>query len=267
MRSINEMINLQGRRALVTGSNGYLGSYIAKTIAELGGDLVLVDSTGEVNNELLSDLENNFKVDFDFFECDLENFDDRQDLISIVSNQNKPLNILINNAAFVGTSELEGWSAPLERQSIETWRRALEVNLTASFDLSKGLSPIMKESKFGSIINIGSTYGVIGPDYSLYNGTDMGNPAAYAASKGGLIQITRWLATTLGPKIRVNSISPGGIFRNQPKEFVRRYEDRTPLKRMATEEDIMGAIAYLSSDLSSYVTGQNLLVDGGWTTL
>ena len=94
----------------------------------------------------------------------------------------------------------------------------------------------------------------------------MGNPAAYAASKGGLIQLTRWLSTTLGPDIRVNTISPGGIFRNQPKEFVRRYKDRTPLKRMATEEDLKGATAYFASELSSYVTGQNILVDGGWTT-
>ncbi len=98
----------------------------------------------------------------------------------------------------------------------------------------------------------------------MYKGTEMGNPAAYSASKGGLIQLTRWLATTIAPDVRVNSISPGGVFRNQPKQFVDRYEKRTPLGRMATEEDFKGIIAYLASDLSKYVTGQNIDVDGGW---
>jgi len=93
----------------------------------------------------------------------------------------------------------------------------------------------------------------------------MGNPAAYSASKGGLIQLTRWLATTIAPDIRVNCISPGGVWRNQPDEFVKRYEAKTPLRRMATEEDLKGIIAYLASDLSTYVTGQNIVVDGGWT--
>jgi NAD(P)-dependent dehydrogenase (short-subunit alcohol dehydrogenase family) len=92
----------------------------------------------------------------------------------------------------------------------------------------------------------------------------MGNPAAYGASKGGLAQLTRWLATTLAPDIRVNAMSPGGVLRNQPKAFVKRYADRTPLRRMATEGDFRGAIAFLASDLSQYVTGQVLRVDGGW---
>ena len=92
----------------------------------------------------------------------------------------------------------------------------------------------------------------------------MGNPAAYSVSKGGLVQLTRWLATTLSPKVRVNAISPGGIFRDQPKNFVSRYEKRTPLQRMANENDFRGVIAYLASDMSEYVTGQILRVDGGW---
>ena len=93
----------------------------------------------------------------------------------------------------------------------------------------------------------------------------MGNPAGYAASKGGLIQLTRWLSTTLAPDIRVNSISPGGVYRSQSDKFVKKYIQKTPLKRMATEEDLKGGIIYLASDLSSYVTGQNIFIDGGWT--
>ena len=137
--------------------------------------------------------------------------------------------------------------------------------MTSAFHLSRDLAPLLRKSGNGSIINIGSIYGVAAPDYSLYKGTNLGNPAAYAASKGGLIQLTKWLSTSLAKEIRVNSISPGGIFRNQPEEFVTKYENKTPLKRMASEEDMKGIIAYLSSDLSAYVTGQNILVDGGWT--
>ena len=131
--------------------------------------------------------------------------------------------------------------------------------------MSKGLYPKLKQSGHGSIINVASIYGISGPDYSLYEDTAMGNPAAYAASKGGLLQLTRWLATTLAPEVRVNAISPGGVFRNQPEIFVARYRNRTPLQRMAVEDDFKGVMAYLVSDLSSYVTGQNMIVDGGWT--
>jgi NAD(P)-dependent dehydrogenase (short-subunit alcohol dehydrogenase family) len=101
----------------------------------------------------------------------------------------------------------------------------------------------------------------------LYEGTSLSNPAAYATSKGGLIQFTRWLASTLAPEIRVNTISPGGVLRDQPKAFIDRYEAKVPLKRMAHADDIVGALSYLASDLSSYVTGTNLEVDGGWGIL
>jgi NAD(P)-dependent dehydrogenase (short-subunit alcohol dehydrogenase family) len=101
---------------------------------------------------------------------------------------------------------------------------------------------------------------------NLYEGTTMGNPAAYAGSKGGLIQLTKWLATSLAPEIRVNCVSPGGLARGQAPEFIEKYVAKTPLKRMGTEEDFMGVIAFLASDLSAWVTGQNIMVDGGWTT-
>jgi len=110
-----------------------------------------------------------------------------------------------------------------------------------------------------------SIYGSNAPDYSLYEGTNMANPAAYAASKGGLIQLTRWLSSTIAPDIRVNAVSFGGVFRNQNNKFVKRYIAQTPMNRMATEEDVKGIIAYLSSDLSKYVTGQDFIIDGGWS--
>lgn len=174
------------------------------------------------------------------------------------------LNILINNAAFVGSSSLAGWAEPFEAQTIETWRRALEVNLTAAFQLSQLFAPALRSARGASIVNIASIYGHWGPDWSLYEGTQMSNPAAYGASKGGLIQLTRWLATTLGPEIRVNAISPGGIERGQPEQFVERYAKRTPMGRMATEDDFRGVVSFLASDMSAYVTGQVINVDGGW---
>ena len=265
MNTINELIDLKGKCALITGAGGKIGYQIALTIAELGGDLILVDRPGTNYDNLKSAIEALGKRSVRCLDSDLEDENARSELIINLSNDKSPLNILINNAGFVGTTNLEGWVTDLQNQSVETWRRVVEVSLTAAFDLSKELTPKIKESGDGSIINISSIYGFLAPDYSLYEGTKMGNPAAYAASKGGLIQLSRWMATSLAPDIRVNTISLGGVFRDQPEKFVERYKIKTPLGRMATEEDFKGAIAYLASNLSSYVTGHNLVVDGGWS--
>ena len=264
MTTIKQLMNLKGRRALITGATGGLGKMMADTLAELGADLVLVDRPDSDFQSLVETLPQRWGIEIQHRHCDLEQQTQRAELMDWLKSSSEGLNILINNAAFVGAAELQGWAVPFEEQTVETWRRALEVNLTAVFDLCQGLTPMLKVAEGASIINIASIYGQYGPDWSLYEGTSMSNPAAYGASKGGLIQFTHWLATTIAPHVRVNAISPGGVFRNQPKEFVQRYEARTPLARMATEDDLSGAIAYLASDLSRYVTGQNLAVDGGW---
>ena len=265
MRNIKDLMNLKGRTALITGATGGIGQAAAITIAELGGDLLLVDRPRSDYALIKQRILEKHNVNIEQMDCDLENEESRQYLIDKVNGYDKDLNIIINNAAFVGESDLKGWITDFEDQDIDTWRRALEVNLTAIFHLSQGLAKKLKNSKSSSIINMSSIYGMVGPDLSLYEETEMGNPAPYSASKGGLIQLTRWLATTIAPDIRVNCISPGGVWRNQPDEFVKRYEAKTPLRRMATEEDLKGIIAYLASDLSTYVTGQNIVVDGGWT--
>lgn len=262
--TIKQLMSLKGRRALITGAAGGLGRIMTDTLAELGADLVLIDRPGCDFQSPVETLSQRWGVKIQYRHCDLEQQGQRAELVNWLKDSGEGLNILINNAAFVGTSELQGWAVPFEEQTVETWRRALEVNLTAVFDLCQGLAPVLKAAEGANIINIGSIYGQYGPDWSLYEGTGMSNPAAYGASKGGLIQFTRWLATTIAPHVRVNAISPGGIFRNQPEEFVRRYEAKTPLGRMATEDDFRGAVAYLASDLSRYVAGQNLIVDGGW---
>lgn len=256
MTTFAQLMNLRGRRAMITGGAGHIGRVMAQTLAELGADVILVDRPGTEWSEARQGIASRVET----MECDLESEQDRARLVAKVDS----LTILVSNAAFVGTSGLPGWATPFEAQRVDTWRRALEVNLTAVFDLVKGLTPVLRKSDGASIINISSLYGQYGPDYRLYEGTEMGNPAAYAASKGGLLQLTRWLATSLAPRIRVNAISPGGVFRNQPASFVSRYEARTPLGRMAVEDDFRGAVGFLASDLSAYVTGQNIAVDGGW---
>ena len=255
---------MKGRRALITGASGGLGVVMAKTLAELGADLILVDRPGSHVDHLSASLSEFWDVNVECLVCDLEHQKQRAELIGSLNEKSEGLNILINNAAFVGTSELQGWGVPFEQQSVETWRRALEVNLTAIFDLCQGLTPLLMGAQGANIINITSIYGEYGPDWSLYKGTSMSNPAAYGVSKGGLIQLTRWLATTLAPNIRVNAVCPGGVFRKQPKAFVNRYVTKTPLGRMATEDDFRGIVAYLATDLSAYVTGQNISVDGGY---
>ncbi len=264
MTSLNNLMSLKGRRAIVTGANGNLGKVIVTTLAELGAGVVLVDLPGNDMQVFANNVSEEWSIETQCISCDLESESDRENLITSLKQSGSGFDILVNNAAFVGTADLSGWADQFENQSLETWRRAIEVNLTAAFHLSQALTPELKKSDGGSIINIASIYGQYGPDWSLYKGTKMANPAAYGVSKGGLIQLTRWLATTIAPDVRVNSISPGGIYRDQPEEFVSKYSDRTPLGRMAVEDDFKGAIAFLSSDMSSYMTGQILQVDGGW---
>jgi NAD(P)-dependent dehydrogenase (short-subunit alcohol dehydrogenase family) len=265
MRSLKSLMNLTGRVACVTGAAGHIGEAMCEALAELGAAVVLIDKSSDAVHEAAANLSRNHACDTLPITVDLE---DELPLLSVpetILEKFNRLDILIHCAAFVGSSDLSGWAVPFGAQSSETWRRALEVNLTAPFVLTKACADALRVSGHGSVINVSSIYGMVGPDWGLYEETAMGNPAAYAASKGGLLQLTRWLATTLAPHVRVNAITPGGVWRSPPEEFHRRYVARTPMKRMATEEDFKGAVAYLASDLSRYVTGQNLVVDGGWT--
>lgn len=263
MKSLKELMSLDGRVALVTGAAGHIGSAFCDALAELGCRIAVLDLKPDEACERFRGLH---RVDVLPLAVDLADEKAVRAVPSRVLKTFGRLDVLVNNAALVGTSELKGWGVPFELQDAGTWRQAVEINMTAPFILSQICADALADSGHGSIINVASIYGVVGPDLRLYGGTHMGNPAAYAASKGGLLQFTRWLATVLAPKVRANAITPGGVWRNQEKAFLSRYVERTPMKRMATEEDLKGAVAYLASDLSSYVTGQNLIVDGGWTT-
>jgi NAD(P)-dependent dehydrogenase (short-subunit alcohol dehydrogenase family) len=266
MKKIKELMDLSGRTALVTGGAGYIGHAFCDALAENGANVAVLDIDPARAEETADAVASEYGVKTMGLGVDLADTPTVVAVPAKVAEALGGLDILVNCAGFVGTSKLSGWVTEFEEQSVDTWRAALETNLTAPFALIQAATPLLRASGHGSVVNIGSTYGVVGPDMSLYEGTAMGNPAAYGASKGGLTQLTRWLATVLGPdNIRVNCISPGGVARGQDPKFVERYVTRTPLKRMGTEEDMKGALLYLASDLSAYVTGQNLLVDGGWT--
>lgn len=265
VRTVRELSDLSGHVALITGAAGHLGAAVGDALAELGSAVAVLDISAAACQAEADRLTRLHGVKTMALALDLENAQAMRTVPEAVRRDLGRLDILVNNAALVGTSPLEGWAVPFAEQSVATFRRALEVNLTSAFALTQVCAPLLAASGRGSVVNVLSIYALVGPDIRLYEGTAVGNPAAYAASKGGLLQLTRWLATALAPAIRVNAVTPGGIFRDTPDPFHSRYVERTPLRRMATEEDLKGAFAFLASNLSQYVTGQNLIVDGGWT--
>lgn len=264
--ALARMADMSGRAVLITGGFGHLGLTMAESLAPFGARLILVDRPQAPEPaERLAALRAAGAAGVETLRADLADPDGVERLIGAATDLAPTLDVLIHNAAFVGTSASEGWAVPFDAQSVELWRQAVEINLTAPFRLTQGLAPALRRSDAASVIHILSIYGLVGPDWRLYEGTAMGNPAAYAASKGGLAQMTRYLATTLAPRVRVNAIAPGGIERGQAAEFQSRYLARTPLGRMARLDDFAGATLFLASRMSAYVTGQTLAVDGGWT--
>lgn len=255
--------DLQTKNVLITGAFGVLGREISKAFAAQGANLLLVDHPSALDEGFMETLYSS-KSEISFYPIDLENQEELIEGLTVIKNKCPHIDVLINNAAFVGTSQGEGWNTTFENQSLESWERALRINLTAPFQLIQKLLPVLGREKNSSIINVSSIYGEFAPDWKIYEGTDMSNPAAYSASKAGLLQLTRWLSTTLSPSIRINAVSPGGILRNQHPKFVAAYVEKTPLGRMATEADVVAAILFLGSESSSYITGQNIRVNGGW---
>lgn len=265
MRTLSELMNLEGRKALLTGGSGHIGLAFAQALVELGARIAIADLNHEDCQNRANELNKIVPGKAWALPINLLDEQSTRDATQKAIKQEGGLDILIHCGAFVGTTNFPGWGVPFDKQSLNAWDGALRVNLSAAFIMAQEAKQALENSNHGSIILVSSIYGLVGPDMSLYDGTTMSNPAAYGASKGGLLQLTRYLATVLAPKIRVNAITPGGIWRNQPEVFVERYEKKTPLGRMGYEEDLKGAVAYLASDLSAYVTGQNFIVDGGWT--
>jgi NAD(P)-dependent dehydrogenase (short-subunit alcohol dehydrogenase family) len=250
-RSLSQLMDLSGRRALVAGGAGHVGRVCVEALRELGAEVAVADlRRTDAEPSIVADLADEQAA---------------RAAVKEASERLGGLDVLVHCAALVGQDELDGWNVPFGEQSVAAWNAALSVNLTSAFVLVQEAREALARSGRGAVVVVGSIYGVVAPDFALYDGTRMSNPAAYGASKGGLLQLVRYLATALAPRVRVNAVSPGGVERGQPQKFLERYRERTPLGRLATEEDVKGAVAYLASDLSAYVTGQNLVVDGGWT--
>lgn len=243
---------LKNKIIIVTGGNGLLGSAIVKQIRQEGAFCINFEINHKTNDELSN------------VECDITNKDSIDNALLLVLKKYKRIDGLVNNAY----PRSDDWGNKFEDIELDSWKQNLEWQLNSYFYLSQQVANQMAKQKKGSIINMASIYGVIAPDFSVYNETDMTTPAAYAVIKGGLINLTRYMASYFGPKqIRVNAISPGGIFDNQPEIFVKKYCEKVPLDRMGKPNDIATAVCFLISDESSYITGHNLVIDGGFSII
>ena len=254
---------MKNRVALITGGAGHIGRETCLKLVERNFKVAILDKNRDAAEQFVEELNRENGLVAQLIDGDIIDpncFVSVRDQIQAGFGR---LDCLVNCAAFY--DETSGWGVPFEQESYEAWLKVLRVNMLAPFFLTQALCPLLEVSESASIVNVSSIYGLVGPDHSLYEGTEMTNPAAYAASKGGLQQITTWLSTVLAPQIRVNTVTPGGVARGQDEGFVRRYEKKTPLGRMATESDVAEAIVFLLSSKSNYITGHNLVVDGGWT--
>jgi NAD(P)-dependent dehydrogenase (short-subunit alcohol dehydrogenase family) len=264
VRTIRSLMDLTGRKALITGGGGHVGFAAAQALVEMGARVALLDVDGVAAERRSGELSQASGGAIPIV-CDLSNESAVRGSVQQAAQRLEGLDILVHCAAFVGTTRMPGWAVPFDQQTAEAWKQGVDVNLTSAFVLAQEARAFLAASGRGSVVLVSSIYGLVGWDPSLYEGTAMNRVAAYSASKGGLLALMRHLSTLFAPAVRVNALTPGGIERAQPAVFKQRYSDRTPMKRMATEEDMKGAIAYLASDLSAYVTGHNLIVDGGWT--
>ncbi|GAA2488348.1 SDR family oxidoreductase [Terrabacter carboxydivorans] len=253
--------DLAGRTAVVTGGAGPLGRVLGDALATAGARVVVVDLDEAACAAAADALPGSGHVALGANLLEPQGISHVVDEVTALG----ACDVLVNNAAFTGTSGVPGYAVPFEEQTDDAFAMALALNLTAPFSLTRRLAPLLRTGGHGSVVNVSSIYGLVGPNMGLYEGTRMGNPAAYAASKGGIAQLTRYLSTVLAPEVRVNAFAPGGIARGQDEAFVERYERLTPLARMGTEDDFRGVVTWLASDASAYVTGQVVAVDGGWT--
>lgn len=261
--------DLSGRVALVTGAGGLLGTEHCRALAEAGAIVIAADldsATADRARPASPDLIRSAELDV------TDPVSARTVRDDILSREGR-IDILINNAAINDKFEDPQQAveaSKFENYPIEQWRRSIDVNLTGVFVCCQVFGAVMAEAGSGSIVNIASTYAMVGPDQSIYRTPDgdqtFFKPPAYSATKGGVLALTRFLAAYWGNAgVRVNSLSPGGVEAGQDTYFVGQYAARTPLGRMARRTDYRGAVVFLASDASHYMTGANLVVDGGWT--
>jgi NAD(P)-dependent dehydrogenase (short-subunit alcohol dehydrogenase family) len=245
-------MNLNNKVIIVTGGSGLLGTSFIQYFSKHGATVINL----EIN--IITDIAKN-KI-----QCDITNIESLKTAINLIIDTHEKIDGWVNNAY----PRTEDWGNKFENINYDSWKKNVDMQLNSVFICCQLVLKVMKTQKFGSIINMASIYGVNGPNFSVYNDTEMTMPAAYAAIKGGVINFTKYLASYFGGySIRVNCVSPGGVFNNQDKIFVENYNNIVPLKRMADPDDITPMVAFLLSDNSKYITGQNIIIDGGWTII
>ena len=246
------MIHLKDKVVVITGGSGLIGRAYVNAAREAGATVINADIASR--NDL----------DAGEYSLDITSEDSVRACVQAVREKFGRIDGWVNNAY----PRTKDWGARQEDVPMESWRQNVEWHLNGYYLCCKEVLAVMKEQRDGSLINIGSTYGVVAPDFTVYEGTPLTSPVGYAAIKGGILQLSRYLASYYGEyNVRVNSLCPGGIADNQHPTFRANYEKKVPLRRMGTPEDIAGGIVYLLSDAARYVTGHTLMVDGGWTAI
>jgi len=254
---------------MVTGGAGILGQHFCKGLASVGANIAIVDINREFARKLADEVAQTYGVKSFAFDYDITKPGNVKELLSEAKNKFGRIDVLHNNMAGK-TDDLELFFAPYEKYDMETWNTVMSSNLNSMFLVSQAVGAHMKEEGIaGSIIQTSSIYGVVAPDNRIYEGSEymgvtINTPAIYSVTKAGVIGLTRHLSTYWAKAgIRVNCISPGGVESGQNETFKSNYSNRVPLGRMAKASEMVGALLYLASDASSYVTGQNIVVDGG----
>jgi len=243
---------LNDKIIIVTGGSGLIGKELVADINRKGGTAINADISVETN------LQNGT------LKMDITDDHSIQTGIDKIISEFGRIDGLVNNAY----PRTKDWGARFEDVKLDSWRTNVDLQMNSYFVISQIVLNQMKIQRRGVIVNIASIYGVVGNDFTVYEGTNLTSAAAYSAIKGGIINFTRYLASYFGKdNIRVNCVSPGGIFDNQNPIFVKNYEHKVPLKRMGQPDDIAPAVSFLLSEEAKYITGQNLIVDGGWTAI
>jgi 2-deoxy-D-gluconate 3-dehydrogenase len=254
--------DIKGKRVLLMGACGILGRAHARILVEHEARLIIADRPGSA---VLEDAKS-----LGIYGVEIDAADEAMMIngVTKAAKQYDGLDGAIFNAAITseGLTAIGDPFHAFEDYPLVLWQKAIDVNLTGAFLFAREAGKVLKNGGGGSLISVASTYGVVGPDHRIYNGQSFQSFPAYSASKAGIIGLTRWLATWWGKdKIRVNCVSPGGVFNNHNERFTAAYGNRTPMGRMADKDEITGILIYLLSDSSRYCTGQNFVIDGGFT--
>ena len=270
--SISKTFDIKGRNIVLTGSSGTLGSQYSNYLSSAGANMILVDLDNSKNKKLEQEIKTKYSTNVHAYEIDLSNSDQVKTVCKEIISDYKHIDGLINNAGFTSKFAKEKktstYTSSCEDFPLEIWNKTLDVNLTGAFLCSQIFGREMIKRKKGIIVNIASHYALVGADQRIYGQSGLNLPVSYAASKGAIVNFTRYLAAYLsGKNVRVNTLTPGGVFdkKYHSKNFVKKYSDKTMLNRMATINEYNAAILFLISDASSYMTGSNLVIDGGWT--